>query len=111
AGAGLSSSAALTVASALAFMAVNGVKLPPLETAAMVARSEWYLGTMAGGMDQAAAMLGRSDHALFIEFDPLRARAIKMPGDAALIVADSGEVADKAGQGRAEYNRRVIEGA
>ena len=43
-----------------------------LETAQMVARSEWYVGTMAGGMDQAASMLGRRDHALLIHFDPLR---------------------------------------
>ncbi|HLI78940.1 MAG TPA: galactokinase family protein, partial [Candidatus Binataceae bacterium] len=46
--AGLSSSAALTVSSALALMAVNGLTQDPLETAQMVARSEWYVGTMAG---------------------------------------------------------------
>ncbi|HEY6418187.1 MAG TPA: galactokinase [Candidatus Binataceae bacterium] len=107
--AGVSSSAALTVASALAFMAVNALELAPLETAAMVARSEWYVGTRAGGMDQAASLLGQRDHALFIEFEPLRVRAVKMPADAALLVADSREVADKSGKVRAEYNRRVVE--
>lgn len=107
--AGLSSSAALTVSAALAFMAVNGLELPPIETAAMVARSEWYVGTMAGGMDQAASLLGQRNHALFIEFNPLRARPVKMPSDAALVVADSGEVADKSGKVRSEYNRRVVE--
>jgi galactokinase len=107
--AGLSSSAALTVSSALAFMAVNSLQLPAIETAAMVARSEWYVGTMAGGMDQAASLLGQQDHALFIEFNPLRARPVKMPPDAALVVADSGEVADKSGKVRTEYNRRVVE--
>ncbi|MGO9604896.1 MAG: galactokinase [Candidatus Binataceae bacterium] len=109
AAAGLSSSAALTVSAALAFMAVNGLELPAIETAAMVARSEWYVGTMAGGMDQAASILGQRDHALFIEFDPLRARAVKMPSDAALPVADSRETADKSGKVRTEYNRRVVE--
>ena len=107
--AGLSSSAALTVSSALAFMAVNGLELPAIDTAAMVARSEWYVGTMAGGMDQAASLLGQRDHALFIEFNPLRAIPVKMPIDAALVVADSGEVADKSGKVRSEYNRRVVE--
>ena len=107
--AGLSSSAALTVSTALAFMAVNYLALDPLETATMVARSEWYVGTRAGGMDQAASILGRRDHALFIEFDPLRVRAVKMPANAALVVADSREVADKSGKVRAEYNRRVVE--
>lgn len=107
--AGLSSSAALTVASTLAFMAVNGFEQPPRETARMAARSEWYVGTMAGGMDQAASMLGRRGHALFIQFDPLRAVPVKMPPDAALVVADSMEVADKSGRVREEYNRRVVE--
>jgi N-acetylgalactosamine kinase len=107
--AGLSSSAALTVSSALAFMATNGLTLPSIETAALVARSEWYVGTMAGGMDQAASLLGQRDHALFIEFNPLRARAVKMPPEATLVVADSCEEADKSGDVRAEYNRRVVE--
>src|SRR5208282_4557848 len=82
--AGLSSSAALTVSAAMAFMAVNELELDPIETATMVARSEWYVGTRAGGMDQAASILGRRDHALFIEFDPIRVRAVKMPANAAL---------------------------
>jgi galactokinase len=60
-------------------------------------------------MDQAASILGRRDHALFIEFDPIRVRRVKMPANAALVVADSREVADKSGLVRAEYNRRVVE--
>ncbi len=107
--AGLSSSAALTVSTAMAFMAINQIEIDPLEAATMVARSEWYVGTRAGGMDQAASILGRRDHALFIEFDPLRARAVKMPANAALVVADSREIADKSGKVREEYNRRVVE--
>jgi N-acetylgalactosamine kinase len=108
-GAGLSSSAALTVSSALSFMAVNGLTQGALETAQMVARSEWYVGTMAGGMDQAAAMLGQRDHALLIRFGPLRVKPVKMPPRAAIVVADSLEVADKSGRVREEYNRRVVE--
>lgn len=107
--AGLSSSAALTVSSALALMAVNGLKQDALETAQMVARSEWYVGTMAGGMDQAASMLGRRGHALLIHFDPLRVAPVKMPSGAAIVVADSLEIADKSGKVREEYNRRVVE--
>ncbi len=107
--AGLSSSSALTVSTATSFMAVNGLELDSLETATMVARSERYVGTRGGGMDQAVSILGRRDHALFIEFDPLRVRAIKMPADAALVVADSRQIADKSGMVRAVYNRRVVE--
>ncbi|MFZ1887821.1 MAG: galactokinase [Candidatus Binataceae bacterium] len=107
--AGLSSSSALTVAAALAFMKLNAVELAPLECAAMVARSEWYVGTRGGGMDQAASLMGQRDRALFIEFNPLRVRAIQMPSGAALVVADSCEIADKSGSVRNEYNRRVVE--
>ena len=107
--AGLSSSSALTVSTALAFMAINQLELDPLEAATMVARSERYVGTHGGGMDQAASIFGRRDHALFIEFVPLHVRAIKMPTNAALVVADSRQIADKSGTVRAEYNRRVVE--
>ncbi len=109
AAAGLSSSAALTVASALGLMAVNGLELSPREAAAMVARSEWYVGTMAGGMDQAVSLMARQDHAVLIEFNPLRATEVPMPAGAAVVVADSLEVADKSGRVREEYNRRVVE--
>jgi len=107
--AGLSSSAALTVSSALALMAANNLAQDALETAQMVARSEWYVGTMAGGMDQAASMLGERDHAMLIHFDPLCVVQVKMPSGAGIVVADSLEIADKSGQVRDEYNRRVVE--
>jgi galactokinase len=107
--AGLSSSAALTVSSALSLMAVNSLTQDALETARMVARSEWYVGTMAGGMDQTASMLGQRDHALLIHFDPLRVTPVKMPAGAAIVVADSLGIADKSGKVREEYNRRVVE--
>jgi len=90
-------------------MAINGLELEPIETATMVARSERYVGTHGGAMDQSVSILGRRHHALFIEFDPLHVRAIKMPTNAALVVANSQEVADKSGKVRAEYNRRVVE--
>jgi N-acetylgalactosamine kinase len=107
--AGLSSSAALTVALTLAMTAINEIEMQRLELAQMAARSERYVGTLAGGMDQAASVLGRRDHALFIEFDPLRALPVPVPGEAALLVADSLQRADKSGELRAEYNRRVVE--
>src|ERR1700691_1614131 len=60
-------------------------------------------------MDQAASMLGQREHALLIHFDPLRVMSVNMPAGAAIVVADSLEVADKSGIVRNEYNRRVIE--
>jgi galactokinase len=106
---GLSSSSALTVSTTLAFMAINELTLDPIDTATMVARGERYVGTHGGAMDQSVSILGQRDHALFIQFDPIRVRAVKMPANAALVVADTREVADKSGQVRTEYNRRVVE--
>jgi N-acetylgalactosamine kinase len=106
---GLSSSSALTVSTAMVFMAINELELEPIDTATMVARSERYVGTHGGAMDQTVSILGRRGHALFLEFDPIRVRAVKMPANVALVVADSREIADKSGTVRAEYNRRVVE--
>jgi galactokinase len=106
---GLSSSSALTVSTTLAFMAISELTLDPIDAAKMVARGERYVGTHGGAMDQSVSILGRRDHALFIEFDPIRVRAVKMPTNAALVVADTREIADKSGKVRAEYNRRVVE--
>src|SRR5271154_1578631 len=47
---GLSSSSALTVATAMAFIAVNQLELDALDTATMVAQSERYVGTHGGGV-------------------------------------------------------------
>ena len=57
--AGVSSSSALVVASALALDALGGASLDRLALADLLARGEQYVGTLSGGMDQAAILLGR----------------------------------------------------
>ena len=73
AGAGLSSSAALEVATALAVAGVLGNPLP-LEEAAMTAwRAETgFVGVACGIMDQYASALGRAGEALHLECDTAR---------------------------------------
>ena len=73
AGAGLSSSAALEVATALAVAGVLGTPLP-LEEAAMTAwRAETgFVGVACGIMDQYASALGRAGDALHLECDTAR---------------------------------------
>ncbi|MBL8723658.1 MAG: galactokinase [Planctomycetes bacterium] len=102
--AGLSSSAALVCAAALLFAPRD---VDRLHLAEQCAAAERYVGTEAGGMDQAAALLGQPGHALFLHFRPLRATAVPLPHSAAVVVADSGVRAEKGGALQAAYNERV----
>lgn len=67
-GAGLSSSAALEAAVALAAQDLFGLDLPRTALAEACVRAEnEVVGAMTGGMDQAAALLARAGHALLLD--------------------------------------------
>jgi len=107
-GAGLSSSAALEVATALALDTVFNLWLNPIEMARLCRDVEHrYAGVRCGIMDQFTSRLGRSDHALLIDCRSLEARHVPMPLDGhRLVIVDSGvrrELADSA------YNQRRTE--
>ena len=101
--AGLSSSSALVVASLLA--------LSPVGDRAELAEEAWlaerYVGTLSGGMDHAISLLARPGHALRIGFRPVHVRAVPMPKNLGVVVADSGVAAAKSGAAREAYNERV----
>ncbi len=119
--AGLSSSSALVVACALAWLAAQGRRPVPLEgpgpgvsrlaLARRLAAGERYVGTAGGGMDQTASLLGRAGHALRIEFEPLSATPVPIPPAWRIVVADTGERARKSGGARTAYNDRTRETA
>ncbi len=104
--AGLSSSSALTVACGLAVATANELPRDPLDLAEALARAERYVGTNSGGMDQAACLCGRADHALRIEFRPLKVEPVPLPADWRFLIAHSGVQADKSGAARDAYNLR-----
>jgi galactokinase len=86
--AGLSSSAALEVAVALAL----GCDLPPLELARACQRAEHAAsGVPCGLMDQLTAIAGRSGHALLIDFRAATWDEVPVPDDAEVVVVDSGQ--------------------
>lgn len=91
-GAGLSSSAALEVATGSALLALAGCVLPEVELALAAQAAEHdYAGTRCGIMDQYIACLGRAGHALLIDCRSLAATAVPLVlGDAALLVCESG---------------------
>lgn len=77
-GAGLSSSAALEVSSALAFL--NGREFPPLELAKLCRRAEVeFVGMPAGIMDQYVSIFGREHVAVEIDCRSLEHRYVQLP--------------------------------
>ncbi len=109
---GLSSSTALVIGSALAYLDLLG--MPPkspderIKLAELLAEAEHYVGTQGGGMDQAIILNGIEEHAHRIYFHPLRVEAAPALPDAVFVVADSLERADKSFGKRDIYNAGPI---
>ena len=90
-GSGLSSSAALEVALALALCAVADFELEPLELALLCQRAELRaVGVPCGILDQAACVLGAGERAIVLDCDSLEHRLIRGPPEVALLIVDSG---------------------
>jgi galactokinase len=90
-GAGLSSSAALEVAVAVALCRVADFELDPMPLAQAAQRAEVRaVGVPCGIMDQAAAVLGRAGCALLLDTGSLEHEAVELPEDIAIVVIDSG---------------------
>jgi galactokinase len=90
-GAGLSSSAALEVAVAVALCAVADFPVEPLDLAQACRRAERRaVGVPSGIMDQAAALLGRAGYAILLDTGSLEYELVALPRDLALVIVDSG---------------------
>jgi len=104
-GAGLSSSSALAVALVLSLQ--PGTERSVLQWAELALDAEVRATAVPGGlMDQLAALAGRDDHALLIDFDVLALEPVVMPPAAALLVAHCGKARTLAGS---EYASRRAE--
>ena len=110
-GAGLSSSAALEVAVALALCGVADFALDPLELAHAAQRAERRaVGVPSGIMDQAASVLGRTGHAILIDTGTLAFEYIPLPAQLALVVVDSGVSRSLESSAYAERRRELEAG-
>ncbi len=109
AAAGLSSSSALVVATALALMRANDLSMDRIELMKMLAKAERYVGTEGGGMDQAICIGAVEGTATRIDFDPISLTSTTVPNDWRFVVANSMVRAEKSGAARDEYNRRTRE--
>ena len=108
-GAGLSSSSALTVVVAVALAYLADWQPSAVQLAQLCSDAEWYVGTRGGIMDQFIALLGRRDHALFLDCRPAANgdysyEPIPLPTDYRLLVVDSGVHHRNV---RGEFNQRV----
>jgi len=89
-GAGLSSSAALEVASARAFVAASDLAWQPVTAARLAQRAEnGWVGMQCGIMDQLVIACGREDHALLIDCRDLSTRPIPLPRGTVVAVLDT----------------------
>jgi len=101
-GAGLSSSAALEVSSALALL--NGRPIDKLHLARLCQRAEnQFVGMNCGIMDQLIAARGEPGSALLIDCRSLEARAVPLPADGVVMIVHSHV---KRGLVDSEYNTR-----
>ena len=90
-GAGMSSSAALTVSVGLAITGAASYELPPIELARIAQAAERLaVGVPVGLMDPASSLLGRKGHALLLDCATEEHRLVPLAPGLALVVFDSG---------------------
>ncbi len=89
-GSGLSSSAAVEVATALAVTSLLAVDYPRPALARLCQRAEnEFVGSSCGIMDQFVSANGRADHALLLDCRDLSFRLAPIPQDVALVIANT----------------------
>ncbi len=87
---GLSSSAAVELATALSFQTSGGLSLDGVERALLCQKAENdFVGMHCGIMDQYISSLGESEHALLIDCRSLGYRAIPIPTGCAIVVCNT----------------------
>jgi galactokinase len=89
-GAGLSSSAALEVATAFALLQLAGVKPGLVELAKLCQRAEnEFVGARCGIMDQFVSCLAEQGHCLMIDCRSLDYRKVPLPPQCALVICNT----------------------
>jgi len=90
-GAGVSSSASLEVATAMALLELNGTRLPQWEVARLCRRAEnHFVGMPCGILDQFSSVFGEKDSILFLDTRTEEHEAIHLPsGSFGLILVHS----------------------
>jgi galactokinase len=89
-GAGLSSSAAIEVASALALLGLTGQQIPLPEIATICRRAEnEFVGARVGIMDQFISCMGKAGHALLLDCRSLEFKYASIPRGLQIVVCNT----------------------
>jgi galactokinase len=106
-GAGLSSSAAIEVATALALSEESGHSIDRIQLARLCQAAEnEFVGMRSGIMDQFISLHGRKNHALMVDCRSLQFALLSVPETVRLMICETGVKHELAG---GEYNRRRAE--
>src|SRR5215204_2430970 len=89
-GSGLSSSAAIEVATACALVANSGLDIERRELALLCQRAEnEFVGARVGIMDQFVSLFGQEDKALLLDCRSLKYRLLPLPDNVRLIICNT----------------------
>jgi len=103
-GSGLSSSAALELATATALQAISHAQLPAIETVKICQNAEHtFVGARCGIMDQFISQFGQAGHALLLDCRSLEPIAVPIPHGVEIVICNT-MVKHELASG--EYNRR-----
>ena len=103
-GSGLSSSASVEMAFAIAWQTLGGWTLPAMQHALLGQKAEnQYVGVNSGIMDQFASACGVENNLLLLDCRSLEWKTIPLPDEVAIVIADT-TVRRKLTSG--EYNKR-----
>ena len=106
-GAGLSSSAAYEVATALLLQRLGGFDLPALDVAKLAREAEnGFVGVACGIMDQMASLFGKQGRALLLDCRSLAHETVEIPPGLKIVAVGSGVRHSLASS---EYNKRRAE--
>jgi galactokinase len=106
-GAGLSSSAALEVATAAAYLGISNRTMELRDLALLCQRAEHeFVGTRCGIMDQFIACVGEAGKAILLDCRSLEYRPVEVPADLAIVICNT---MVKHSLAAGEYNARRSE--
>src|SRR5262249_15058454 len=89
-GSGLSSSAAVEVATACALIANSGLQIDKRELARLCRQAEnEFVGAHVGIMDQFVSLFGQAQHALLLDCRSLEFRLLPLPDNVRLIICNT----------------------